>query len=148
MKLPVDELDGRAQKCLAVDSELNDAVKARGQPGIDMEGARAATLKMVEMEKACRADTKCLAARALSEQTASLANDLCRAEGNLEVAQHAIQLENSNPSGVRDLAELHSDGEIIQQARADIAKDQAAYQKLTAKKFDLMGGCTHPKPLY
>lgn len=46
-----------------------------------------------------------------------------------------IRIEKSNPGGVVDLHELHSDGEVIQRDQADLALKKPVYQKLAHKPF-------------
>ena len=56
--------------------------------------------------------------------------------GNIRVLTARIAAERANPSGVVDLADLHSSGEDIQIAQANVAGLKVQYAKLTGKPFD------------
>lgn len=85
--------------------------------------------KMVDREKKCRADVKCVAARAARAREAAeedtfgtdVAKPLCEATWSLDAAREAIREEKANPSGVVDLVALHQSGQAAQYAQAQIA---------------------------
>jgi hypothetical protein len=84
--------------------------------------------RIVENERKCRADARCMAARAVrtreaaEEETfgAEVAKPLCEAAWNLDAAREAIRVEKANPSGVVDLVSLHQSGQAVQYAQAQI----------------------------
>lgn len=86
----------------------------------------------VAKEVACRADAKCMAQR----QVDATASSICANLGNIRVLTARIAAERANPSGVVDLADLHSSGEDIQIAQANVAGLKVQYAKLTGKPFD------------
>jgi hypothetical protein len=88
--------------------------------------------RLVTKEKACRADTKCMADR----QAAELAKPLCVNVAQIRFLQDRIKTEKANPSGVVDLADLHSTGEDIQIIQARLANNKAAYFAATKRAFD------------
>ena len=101
----------------------------------------------IDREIQCRATPQCLADRAklrLDQATAPICNLLQQRAS----AVQDIALENSNPSGVRDLRVLHDAGETMQAVDAQLPALKSRYAALAHKPFapaacQLLG---HPQP--
>jgi hypothetical protein len=85
----------------------------------------------VAKEKSCRATPQCM----IDRQAKALQEDMCAIIGEIHDMQERMRIERANPSGVVDLAELHDDGQIIQNDQAMLAAKKAEYLKLTHKAF-------------
>ena len=116
----------------AEEAQLSALAVKLGKPAPDWTAADAALETIIQKEKACRVDAACLANR----QAAALSTQLCGHLGAIRVLTQRIATEKANPSGVVDLADLHSSGEDIQIHREQLAQGKAEYSKVTGKVFD------------
>lgn len=103
-------------------------------PADKVAGALAEAQGFVAKERACRADGKCMAARAAKraaeEFFTSVVAPMCNADKSREAALASIAKERANPSGVVDLNVLHSLGEQVQDAQQQIKDLSPAYAKV------------------
>lgn len=87
----------------------------------------------VAKERTCRADDKCMAARAArraaEEFFASVAAPMCDADKARETALAGIAKERANTSGVVDLNVLHALGAQVQDSQQQIKDLSPAYTK-------------------
>ena len=92
----------------------------------------------VAKEKACRADKKCMAARAAKAEAKraeeqffdSVVQPICTADQAREAALAAMARERANPSGYVNKSFLHEQGAIVQDAQDQIAAAGPAYAKV------------------
>lgn len=92
----------------------------------------------IAKERACRADGKCMAARAArkaaEEFFTSVVSPMCEADKSREAAEAGIAKERANPSGVVDLNVLHSLGAEVQDAKEQIKSLAPAYANFAATR--------------
>lgn len=131
-KLSAADLAGYVATVQAQEARLAVLDKDLGRPVPDWTAANASLVAMVAKENACRADKKCM----IDRQAAPIANGICLNLGNIRVLTARIAAEKANPSGVVDLADLHSSGEDIQIAQANVTSLKAQYAKLAGKTFE------------
>jgi hypothetical protein len=86
-------------------------------------------------ETECRASTKCMRDRAMSEAMTSLVPNLCDEIQNLKFLRSELVRLRSNPSGVVSLYELNKTGEMIQGVQSDMAEQKAEFAKTTGQQF-------------
>ena len=99
------------------------------------ESLAAVVAKAILSEKECRADKKCLAARAEKKFVHDVVVPLCQAMWSAKDAELMIAQEKANPAGVVDLAELHRQGNGLRFYRQQIAALKPLYRK--ARGHDL-----------
>lgn len=88
----------------------------------------------VAQEQACRADKKCMVARAVKKAEeqffANVVQPMCQADMAKEAATQDMATERANPSGYVDKVRLHDDGETIQASQAQLAAGAPTYAKV------------------
>jgi hypothetical protein len=120
--LTVEELDALPTKNAADLTRFNAlSVDLKRTPLVDVDKARAELQASVDKEKSCRADAKCMGARAEVTFEESVVTPMCVADKERETAVADLAHERANPSGVVDLNRLHMDGEEIQTHQSEIA---------------------------
>jgi hypothetical protein len=87
----------------------------------------------IAKEKACRADKKCMEARAARKAAeqffASVVAPMCEADQAREAALAAMAHERANPSGYVNKAFLHEQGAVVQNSQEQLAAAAPAYVK-------------------
>jgi hypothetical protein len=88
----------------------------------------------VTKEKACRADKKCMDARAAKKAEeqffTSVVQPMCQADQDREAAVADMAHERANPSGYVDKTKLYNDGAVVQQSQEQLAAAAPAYVKV------------------
>ena len=119
----------------ALTPELRSAIE--NAPGeVDEYASKLAALvaKMVTNERACRADKKCVDARAAKKAEAAffaaVVSPMCAADKAREMAAADMAHERANPSGYVDKKKLYDDGAIIQQSKEQLAAMASEYSKV------------------
>jgi hypothetical protein len=105
-----------------------------GIPVADRSAFDADVAAKVAREQACRADAKCMGARAFQRDVLA---PMCAFDQMLEDDKERISRERANPAGVVDLAELRDDGVLVQQHSNELEQRKPAF---VAYKHRAWGG--------
>lgn len=123
-----------ARKDLARATELRASLGKEAIPQDKVEGILAGLGAVVAAEQKCRADVKCMSARAARKAEAeffgSVVAPMCEADQNREQATAAMAHERANPSGYVNKVVLHDAGETIQTAQETLQQYASAYAKV------------------
>ena len=86
-------------------------------------------------EAECRASTKCMHERVMSEAMTNTVPNICSDIESLKFNQQELVRLRSNPSGVVNLRKLNETGERIQSDKAELAELKVNFAKETGQPF-------------
>jgi hypothetical protein len=130
------ELDALIPTARAALQRENEIAVDLGQASLPTDKAEQAITELQGFqtkERACRADKKCMAARAAKKAEeqfyANVVAPMCMADKEREQAQADIANERANPSGVVDMNVLHEAGAAVQASQKTITDFTPEYVK-------------------
>ena len=129
---------GAAQALAQCERFHQECVDRNSAPLTQASAAITARNAAIDAELQCRASAQCMAARAKAHEMKAIADALesvCFAVQQRAQTVAAIAAERANPTGVVDLATLHSLGQTLQGIDAALPGLKAEYTRVAHKPF-------------